>query len=78
MTKSLKVTSGVLILIILLFGAYIIFYVFKAQPSSDNSDEQKIQALIDSTTAPATAPSPSEKELKKLIDSTTAPGPKAS
>lgn len=71
MNKNLQII--LLISIVLAFGALIFYYSLRSKSPPPLTEEQKMQALIDSTTAPANSTLLSEKELKKLIDSTTAP-----
>ena len=68
MTKNTKIIF--LALVVLLLGVYV-YYSLQSKLSS--SEKERMQALIDSTTAPATTLPLSAKEEKKLIDSTTAP-----
>ena len=70
MNKNLQIV--LFILIVLLFGAFIFYSSWRSKSPPALTGEE-MQALIDSTTAPANATPLSEKELKKLIDSTTAP-----
>lgn len=69
MNKNLQVALFVLIVLV---GAIALYYSFWSKPPT-LTEEEKMQALIDSTTAPANSTPPSDEELKKLIDSTTAP-----
>ncbi|MFA6076986.1 MAG: hypothetical protein WC735_02835 [Candidatus Paceibacterota bacterium] len=74
MVKSLKII--LLILVILLSGAFIFHYTFQSKSSppatplsSPLTDEQKKQALIDSITPKTMITSLTAQELKKLSDS---------
>ncbi|OGI60751.1 hypothetical protein A2641_00400 [Candidatus Nomurabacteria bacterium RIFCSPHIGHO2_01_FULL_37_25] len=71
MNKNLQVILSILVAIAL---GVVIFYSFLGFKSSSTlTEEERIQALIDSTTAPSNSNPYSEEEMKKIIDSTTAP-----
>jgi len=73
MTRNSQIL--LLTLIVLLLGGFIFYYSLRSKSPPELTEEQ-IQALIESTTAPADAAPLSEEESKKIIDSTTAPEPK--
>lgn len=66
----------IVIIILLVVAGLFVFSVFKLKSPPPLTEAEQRQALIDSTTAPATATPISEKEKRALIDSTTAPKPK--
>lgn len=83
MEKNIKVV--LLVFIIIISGVFIFFYSFQSkfslspqlpqspQLNDGKTEEQIMQALIDSTTAPTTTIPMSIEERKQIIDSTTAP-----
>jgi len=72
MNQNKKILSLILVaLVALTFVALIFYYFLRSESLLPLTEEQKMQALIDSTTAPANSTPLSEEELKKLIDSTT-------
>ena len=68
MSKNLKIL--LLVLIIILLGAYIFYNSLQKNLPLPITGEQ---ALVDSTTAPDISTKINARELKKIIDSTTAP-----
>src|SRR3989344_8392812 len=77
MHQKLKITQVVLVILLV---SMIIFYYFWQSSKSPVvlTEEQKMQAIIELTTAPPNAPRPSAQVIKKIVDETSAPAPKAS
>lgn len=73
MTKNLKIK--LLVFMALLVSIYIVYSLLKPKSPSPLTEQEKIQELVNLTTAPPTSTPMKEEELKNLINLTTAPSP---